>query len=373
VLLFRRQATVWRQGFDQSRLAVQGEATPLIDRIAIEASAKASHAFTASASNGVLAFRSSQGEMSQFTWFDRGGRLLETVGVPGNYRAPTISPDDKQLAFVRTDDQGDDIWIQDLSRQVLSRFTFDPGMESLPIWSPDGATILYFSNPDGSTGKIVKKNADGTGAEQLVVNASGIHGAIPAQVSPDGKLLFYSGSTGLSPFSIFVWPLAGEFPTPGRTHPELTKGQEPIPILVTAFNNRDPQISPDGHWMAYVSDETKRFEVYVQPFPPPGRKWQISSGGGSQPTWRADGKELFFVSGQKLQAVDMRLGKNFAIGTPHVLFEMRTHITTGGGKNYVPSRDGQRFLINSLLDATASPINVVLNWQEEPKRLVPTH
>jgi Tol biopolymer transport system component len=203
------------------------------------------------------------------------------------------------------------------------------------------------------------------------VKASGVTGAAPAQVSPDGKLLLYFGSTGLSPSNILAWPLTGA-PTSRREPSEFARDQKPIPILATAFNNKDPQSSPDGHWIAYISDETKRYEVYVQPFPPPGRKWQISSGGGRQPTWRADGKELFFVSGQKLHAADVRLGERFAIGTPHVLFEMREMRTnvTNGWKSYVPSRDGQRFLINSLLDATA--INVVLNWLEEPNRLVPT-
>ena len=328
-----------------ARLELKGDATPAAEQVSRDITG-ALGAFSVSA-NGVLTFRAGANVTTQFAWFDRTGRLLETVGPPGNYQHPALSPDEKRLAFSRADQQAaGDIWLLDLSRQTLSRFTFNPGSETYPIWSPDGSKVIYTSNQDGPL-SIFEKNSSGTGSEQLVFK-----GNITAtsQLSPDGKfLLYFEVPQGAAGQDIFVLPMTGE--------------RKPIPVVQTPFGDYEPQFSPDGRWLAYASTETGRPEVYVQPFPPSGAKWQVSNSGGRQPVWRRDGKELFYVNDdRKFYAVDIRAGSTFEYGTPHFIFDMRANVTNVRN-SYVPGGDGQRFLVNMLLDTAASPINVVVNWQ----------
>ena len=360
VLLFMRGGTLLRQRFDAGGLAVQGEATPLTERVARDGGTIGAAGFSASA-NGVLAFRSAGAATTQFTWFDRSGRVVNTVGPPGSYRQPALSPDETRVAFARLDDQGlNDLWLLDLSRSVMSRFTFNPGDETFPTWSPDGTRIFYASNQLGGPVAVFEKNASGTRAEALVLKPGGAVGPVPMQVSRDGKLLLYFENVPRTAYDIFTLPLAGSGAGPA------VEGQKPVPIVQTMFTGMEPMLSPDGRWLAYVSDETGRQEVYVQPFPPSGGKWQISSGGADVPTWRGDGKEIFFVSAdRKLYAVDVRAGVSFEYGVPHALFDVRVDVGGPTKTNVIPSRDGQRFLVNQLSDPTASPINVVLNWQAE--------
>lgn len=171
----------------------------------------------------------------------------------------------------------------------------------------------------------------------------------PTQVSPDGKFLLLFNDIGQKTgLDIFVLPLQGE--------------RKLIPIVQGPVNDVEPQFSPDGRWLAYASYDTGQLEVYVQPFPTTGAKWQLSSGGGRQPMWRRDGKELFFVTDdRKFYAVDVRATSTFEFGTPHLLFDIPSE-TVATRNSYWPSRDGQRFLVNKLLDTSASPITVVFNW-----------
>jgi hypothetical protein len=337
-LLFVRERTLMRQKFDADRIELSGEVTPVADQVLVSPEYGLG-AFSTSA-NDVLTFRSGANVSTQFAWFDRTGRLLETVGPPGNYRTVGLSPDEKRLAFV--DVNQSDIWIQDLSRETRSRLTFNPGAGS-PAWSPDGTKIVYRSTQDG--GSVFEKNASG-GSEQLLLRAA-ING--PSQVSPDGKLLLYFATpAGQQVQDVFAIPLTGD--------------RKPIPIVSTPFAEGEPQFSPDGRWLAYYSIETGRNEVFVQPFPTTGAKWQISNSGGRQPLWRSDGKELFFVSDdRKFYAVDVNPGSAFDYGAPRFLFDMRADVFNTG-KSYAPSRDGQRFLVNMLLNNASSPINIVLNW-----------
>ena len=187
---------------------------------------------------------------------------------------------------------------------------------------------------------IVEKNSSGDSSERLVLKGSGTTRV--GNLSPDGKFLVYSAFGGNTDADIFVLPMMGD--------------RKPIPIVQTQFRDMDPQFSPDGKWIAYASNESGKMEVYIQPFPTSGSKWQVSNGGGTQPIWRRDGKELFFITeDRKLYAADIRAGSTFEFGTPHFLFDVR-------GNGYAPSRDGQRFLVNMSLDPVSSPINVVVNW-----------
>jgi Tol biopolymer transport system component len=340
-VLFAREGTLLRQSFDAERLEIKaGEATPVVERIA-SVDAIGFGGFSAS-QTGVLSYRSRAEDSTQFAWFDRNGRMLRTVGPPGNYRTLALSPDETRLAY--GDVARGDIWILDLPRQTQSRFTYATGaIEMAPVWSPDGTKIYYRSTPGG----LFEKNANGTAAERLVLKAR-ING--PSQVTSDGKLLLYFAQpSGRARQDIFVLPLTGE--------------PKPIAVVQSPFADVEPQFSPDGRWLAYVSNETERFEVYVQPFPATGKnRWKISTTSARQPMWRADGKELFFVSDdRKLYAMIVHTESGFDFETPRFLFDMRANVFNSRN-SYVPSRDGQRFLVNMLLDTDASPINVVLNW-----------
>ena len=281
LLLFMRGITLVQQPFDLDRMEVTGEATPIVEQVFYNPGVGLAD-FSVSAT-GVLAYRSASNRSNQFAWFDRAGHLLETVGPPGNYRTHALSPDGNRLVF--TDVNQGDLWIFDISRQTQSRFTANPGTETAPVWFPDGTKIAYRSDQGG----VFEKDTSGTGTERLLFKES-ING--PSQISPDGKWLLYFAFTPGKTQDIFVLPTSGD--------------RKPKPIVQTPFPEVEPQLSPDVRWLAYASTETGRNEIYVQPFPSTGERWQISNSGGRQPLWRADGKELFFVSEDaKFYAVDI--------------------------------------------------------------------
>ena len=340
-LLFTREGTLLRQGFDAARLTLTDEQPSAVVEPIARSLEYGLAAFSASA-NGVLAFRSGSDASTQFAWFDRNGRQLETVGPPGNYRAPALSPDEKRLVY--TDVDGRDLWLLDMARGTTSKFTSTPASEGAPVWSPDGTKIFYRSIQDG--GVVLEKDANGVAAEQIVFKGL-IQG--PMQVSPDGKeLLYFLPPPGQLAQDIYVLPLTGE--------------KKPKLIVQSPANEVEPQFSPDGKWLAYTSDETGRGEVYVQPYPPTGERWKISTEGGRQALWRRDGKELYFVNEErKFFVVDIIPGVKFDFGSPRFLFDMRANVFNVRN-SYVPSRDGQRFLVNTIVDPTEPPLSVIQNW-----------
>jgi eukaryotic-like serine/threonine-protein kinase len=230
---------------------------------------------------------------------------------------------------------------------VSSRFTTGAGNETAPAWFPDGSKIAYRTDQGG----MFEKDVTGTGTERILLKEN-VNG--PDQVSADGKWILYFKVTPNANQDVYVLPLNGD-----RT---------PQMIAQTPFPDVEPQFSPNVRWLAYSSSENGRNEVYVQAFPSTGRRWQVSSSGGRQPLWRADGKELYFVSDdRRFFAVDVseRAG-SFEFGVPKLLFEMRANVFNTRN-SYIPSRDGQRFLVNMLLDADDAPISIVQHWQETVK------
>ena len=330
-----------QQRFDPDRLEVSGDATPVVEDVFYNPGVGLAD-FTVS-NSGVLAFRSSSNRGYQFAWFDRAGKLLETVGPPGNYRTPDLSPDGQRLVYGDVNQR--DVWIFDLARQTSSRFTSGPGTETAPVWFPDGTKIAYRTDLRG----LFEKDVTGTGAERVLL-AQPVNG--PDQVSADGKWILYFAVTPGGNQDVYVLPTAGE--------------RKPQLVVQTPFPDVEPQFSPDVRWLAYASSENGRNEIYVQAFPSTGRRWQISNSGGRQPLWRADGKELFFVSDdRKFYAVDVSISANsgsFEYGVPRFLFDMRANVFNSRN-SYIPSRDGTRFLVNMLLEADDAPINVVHNWR----------
>ena len=342
-LLFARGDRLMQQPFDVNTLQVTGEATPVIEQVLYNpGNGRADFSVS---TNGVLAFRSSTNLSNQFAWFDRTGKLIETIGTPGNYRAPDLSPNGRFLAY--GDVNRRDIWILDLSRNVPSRFTSGAGNETTPVWFPDGSKIAYRTDQGG----VFEKDFTGTGTERVLLKEN-VNG--PDQVSADGKWILYFKVTPDANQDVYVLPLTGD-----RT---------PQMIAQTPFPDVEPQFSPDVRWLAYASSENGRNEIYVQAFPSTGRRWQVSSSGGRQPLWRADGKELYFVSDdRRFFAVDVSERDGvFEYGVPKFLFDMRANVFNTRN-SYIPSRDGKRFLVNMLLEADDAPISIVQHWQATVK------
>jgi Tol biopolymer transport system component len=330
------------QPFDAKSGTLSGEAFPVVGNVQEDPGF-----FTAVFSvsdNGVLVYQEAGGtvDQHQLTWFDRTGKQLQAAGPKGNLWNPRLSRDGRRVVFA----QGDpgDLWLEDLSRQVATRLTFDPSDDSSPVWSPDDTRIFFMSQRSGA-GDIYQKAGSGTGADELVFSSSALKN--PTSVSSDGHYLLFDALNPKTKWDVEVLSL------PDR---KVTA------FLSSEFDENQGEFSPDGHWVAYASNESGRYEVYVQPFPGPGGKWQVSTAGGAMPVWRRDGKELFYVApDRKLMAVAVRTGAAFEPETAGPLFEVR--LRNDPTRHYDVSADGQRFLVNMPLgEETSPPITLVQNW-----------
>jgi eukaryotic-like serine/threonine-protein kinase len=348
-LLFLRENTLMAQPFDAARRRLFGEPFSVADAVP---SISLQPYFSVSA-NGVLAYRTgSDGDRDiQLVWFDREGRAQAT-GPTARVFDLGLSPDDRRVAFSEGDlDRPTDIWLLEWAGNVRSKLTFHSAQDSHPVWSPDGSRIAFASSRDGPL-NLYMKTASGAGDEELLLKTD--LPKHPSDWSRDGRYLVYSTRDPKTKGDLWVLP--------------LSEDRKPQPYLQAEFNETHGQISPDGRYLAYSSNETGPYEVYVRPFPNAAvGKWQVSIGGGGQPRWRRDGKELFYIAPDKyLVAVDVKTGETFERGTSRPLFDTRV----GGNYAvvgrvaflYAPSADGQRFLAASFPEADPSPITVVLNW-----------
>ena len=246
-----------------------------------------------------------------------------------------------------------DIWILELARGVLSRFTFDSGNDFLPIWSPDGSRIAFGSDRGGGASSLYQKPSDGSGAEELLFKST-TENAAPYNWSPDGRFIIHRYmANGF--FNSGVLP--------------LTSDRKPQLYQQVSFTQTLRDVSADGRWVVYQSNESGRFEVFVQTFPTPGGKWQVSNSGGIHPRWRDDGKEIFYYAADgQLMAVPIGAGdKALQIGAPAPLFKARMLLgpitAVGFNQQYDVTQDGRRFLLNvPVEDTPVSPITIVLNW-----------
>ncbi len=248
-----------------------------------------------------------------------------------------------------------DLWLYELSRPVASRFTFDLGDDTAPVWSPDDDRIVFLSTRGGAGEDLYQKTVGSTANEEILL--ANEFDAAPTDWSPDGN--FIALQLGLPADQSDIWVFS-------------IQDQKATPFLETPFHELQGQFSPDGKWMVYVSDESGQSEIYIQPFPGPGAKWRVSTKGGRMPRWGPDGRELFYLApDQKLMKVDIKMAPEVEIGEPQSLFLTRTKMFTGLAQ-YDVSADGQRFLVNTLVEEQdATPITLVQNWSEQLKERVP--
>ena len=299
---------------------------------------------------GVLAYRRPSGALSQLTWVDRMGRTVSTIGEPSNISNFKLSPDERGLVMDEAGRGLRSVWTVNLTTGVRARLTFEKWDDWQPIWSPDGLRILFGSYRDGPINMYVKP-ADGSGGDEVFMQSSIQKG--PRDWSRDGRFILYTQDSSEMREDLFARRSTGN--------------DEPIVIAATTAREFDGRFSFDVRWVSYVSNETGTDEVYVQPFPPTGGKWQISTGGGHSPRWRADGRELFYLTSDgEMRAVSIAAGQSFAAGPPRTLFTMSGIGSGGAGStSYEVTRDGQRFLMRLTKGSPQpSPISIILNWDE---------
>jgi serine/threonine-protein kinase len=301
-------------------------------------------------------------------WVNRDGRE-ESLAAPARpYSYPRVSPDGTQVA-VDVRDAESDIWVWSLERATLTRLTFDPLFDRFPLWSPDGRRIVFSSQRDGSRGNVFWQMADGTGQPDRVVEDGNNNSQVfPTSFSPDGmRLLVYGDPDNTQKDDVGIVSL------------EAGSTRVVTPLLKTMFDERNAEVSPDGRWVAYESDESGQLQVYVRPFPTvDGGRWQVSTSGGMQPLWARNGRELFYRSGDAVMSVAVESGAGFVARNPVVLFKGQ-YAPSLSGRNYDVSPDGRRFLMLKVgagaVPQNPSPPRVVIveNWFEDLKRLVPTN
>jgi Tol biopolymer transport system component/predicted Ser/Thr protein kinase len=345
-LLYVREETLVAQPFNARTGKITGEPRPLADQVGASTVGLAD--FSASR-DGILAYRAEVGiDVRQLVWRDRAGRSTGVVGEPAMYGAMWLAPTGDRIAVDVYDPQSEqrDLWIHDLERGTASRFTFDPGFDIGPVWSPDGSRVVFSSNR-GESADLYMKDASGAGeVAELLVEEDELYAS---EWSRDGRYLMFLKRAANEPFDIWALPVD----PPG----------EPFPVVESEFVDVRPDFSPDGRWFAYQSDESGRAEIYVRQFPGPGGKWQVSTNGGTEPQWSDDGSEIFYLDpGQHLVSVFVETGDTFRAGMPEVLFQARLYQRQQRSR-YVVSADGQSFLMLSPMETHSQPpTRIVLNW-----------
>jgi Tol biopolymer transport system component len=357
-LLFIRQSTLFAQRFDAARRRLLGDPFPVAEHAALDPNAIIG---AISAGRGVLAYRTgSSSSNRQLVWFDRSGKPAGDVGPPDGFSSlnPELSPDGGRVAVDRVVGGNRDVWVLELARHITSRFTFDPTVDLGPVWAPNGDRIVFSSARRGVV-NLYLKSSSGAGNEDVLLESPQATAAM--DWSRDGRFIIYRVVNPNVGRELWVLPLFGD--------------RKPYPFVVTSFNASYAQFSPDGRWVAYQSDESGQYQIYVQPFSGSAGKSQVSNAGGTHPRWNKNGKELFYIAADgKLMSVSVEIAagsETFKARTPVELFA--THLVevppSAQRQQYAVSPDGRRFLMNIPIEsAEVSPITVVLNWNPGAKK-----
>jgi serine/threonine protein kinase/Tol biopolymer transport system component len=364
-LIYAQGGSLMAVPFDAQRLTTTGATVPVVDGV-LQSPINGAAQYSLSATGTlVYVMGGVQSEKRRLVWVNRNGSEQPLAAPAHAYFAPRLSPDGRRVAVGITE-QDNQIWLFDLSRETLTRFTFEGNANLNPTWTPDGKRIAFDSIKGGTALNIFWQLADGSGGREQLSTSE--YTQVPFSWSPDGQVLAFFEVNPITQRDIWVLRVGD----PSASSGQVRKAQ---PFLQTPSDEAVPRFSPDGRWLAYTSDESGRYEIYVQPYPGPGGKWQISTEGGTEPAWNPNGRELFYRSGDKMMAVDIASKPGFAAGTPRILFQGRYDVGPVPSVDYDVSPDGQRFLmVKSTEQEQAAPtqINVVLNWFEELKRRVPT-
>ncbi len=358
-LVYALEDGLFAVAFDVDRLAVRGGPVSVVQGV-MRADSTASANYGVS-EDGTLVYVTGSGAARTLVWVDRDGREEPLATRPRAYRYLRISPDGTRVALDVRDEQND-IWIWDLARETLTRLTFDPGLDRVPVWTLDGRRVAFSSSRDGSDGSLFWQAADGTGAAERMLDNRGTRQHFPQAFSPDGaQLLFTVFTATAGNWDIGIVSIQGEH--------RVTQ------LIETPSRELNVELSPDGHWVAYQSNESGQAEVYVRPFPNVEQgRWLISRGGGTRPLWSRDGRELFYLGAPgRVMAVPIQPGRTFAAGNPQRAFE-GPYLAPALLRTYDVSPDGQRFLMIKGTAAAQGPTLVVVqNWFEELRQRVPTH
>ncbi len=347
-VMYVRERTLLAQRFDERAGRLEGDASPVAENV--DYFSPVGIAGFSVSSNGVLAYHASD-NTAQLTWINRAGVQTGTVAAIARYQSVRLAPDGKRLAVDLAEQRTNatDVHVFDLTRGTDTRVTSATGSEFAPIWSPDGRRLVFAWDKDAPPYLFQLVLDSGAAAEPLVQPSGALY--TPGDWHPDGMFIAYEKGDSVTASDVWILPLTGE-----RT---------PTAFVKTRFNETAPRFSPDGRWIAYVSDEAGQPDVYVRPFPGPGEAHRISTGGGSSPRWRRDGKELFYVVGQRVMAVPVSTTASFDAGVAKVLFDRKPARII----DYDVAADGQSFLVNSEVSGPETkPMNIVVNWMAALKK-----
>jgi eukaryotic-like serine/threonine-protein kinase len=365
-LVYLQQNTLWAAPFDLSRLAVTAAPQPVLEEINTNTNGGGDFDFS---QTGTLVYVSANAQISfpySIWWLDSADRTKPLQETPGLYENPRFSPDGKRLAFEQaTGVARADIWVKDLERDTISRLTHLPGRNNRPLWTPDGKSIVFISTGQVAPGMYWIR-ADGSSEPQRLTETP----QAPRSFSPDGKRLAYTQRNAGGHIEIWTAPLEGD-----RDHPRLGNAE---PFLRTSFSETEPAFSPDGHWLAYSSDESGAYELYVRSFPGPGGRSQISTAGGGHPIWSRNGRQLFFLAPDwRIMVADYTArGDSFTAGKPQV-WSQKNLIYMGSNYQYDLAPDGKRFAVVLNAEGPAErgqrpldSVTVLLNFFDELRRKV---
>ena len=358
-LIYYRAGSLMGALFDLETLQVKGAPAPVLEGVLSSSTVQIPQGQYSFSQKGHLVYIPGNflSANLQLVWVDRHGKEESLPAPVRPYRAPRVSPDGRKIAV----GIGNDLWIYDVFRNTLTRLTFEGNNATYAgVWSPDSKRVVFPSDRAGVL-NLFWKAADGSGAEERLTTSPSVQRV--SSFSPDGRFLMYAEVDPKSAQDIWVLPMDGD--------------RKPHPFLQTPFNESSGQISPDGRWVAYVSDESGQQEVYIRPFPGPGGEWQVSAGGGSEITWSTKGDELFYRTGNQKQfmmAVEIQTRPIFSVSKPHVLFEgdYIANTASSSGALYSIAPDGRFLMAKAGMQVeTLNQINVVENWFEELKQKVP--